>query len=98
MTNLYYTPPSDEIFEEVRVKAMILWRVVDSDEDKYGYASDKIARIKDIGNVGDNLMYIVAMFDIDNQSLLASGLSAEAREAIRERLVDGGQPLELIVF
>ncbi len=89
-TKLYYTPPSQEIFDEVKAKAMELWKVVDSDNDKYGYATEKIGRIKDLENVGDNLMFIVAMFDIYNQRLLANGLSEEARQAIRERMIDGG--------
>ena len=95
---LYYTPPSDEVFEEVRAKAMILWTIVDSDNDKFGYATGKIARIKDIENVQDNLMYIVAMFDIFNQQLLAEELSGEACREIRVRMIDGGQPEHLIVF
>jgi len=95
---LYYTPPSDDVFEEVRAKAMVLWKVVDSDDDKYGYATGKIDRIKDIENVQDNLMYIVAMFDHGNQILLAEELSEEAKDSIRERLIDGGTPHYLIVF
>jgi len=98
MTKLYYTPPADEIFDEVRAKAMILWEIIDTDNDKYGYATDKKNRIKDIGNVGDNFMYIVAMFDIHNQRLLANELSEEARNEIRERMIDGGNLLEYIVF
>ena len=78
--------------------AMELWKEVDSDNDKYGYATEKINRIKDIQNVGDNFMYIVAMFDIDNQRLLANRLAEETRTAIRERMIDGGNPSYLIPF
>lgn len=98
MTKLYYTPPEDKIFEEVRKKSIELWKEVDTDQDKFGYASSKINQIKDILNVGDNFMYLVAMFDIVNQYRLAQKLSPEARLAIRERMVDGGQPEEYIVF
>lgn len=86
MNKKYYEAPSDEIFEEVRQKAMKLWDVIDVDGDKYGYATEKKNRIKDIGNVSDNLMYIVAMYDYWNQRKLAKVLSAEARLAISERL------------
>lgn len=98
MTKLYYTAPSDEMFEEVKREAMELWKIVDTDNDKYGYATEKINRIKDIANVQDNFMYMIAMFDIDNQSQLASKLSYDTRQAIRDRMVDGGSPLEYIVF
>ena len=98
MSNLYYTAPSDEMFEEVKINAIMLWKEVDTDNNKYGYATEKINRIKDIGNVGDNFMYIVALFDIGNQSLLANELSSETRQAIRERMIDGGQSEEYIVF
>jgi hypothetical protein len=98
MTQLYYTAPEDKIFNEVREKAMALWPEIDTDHDKYGYATEKINRIKGITNVRDNFMYIVAMFDIDNQSRLAENLSPEARLAVRERMIEGGQPMEYIVF
>ena len=77
---------------------MVLWKIVDTDNDKYGYATEKIDRIKDIANVGDNFMYMIAMFDIGNQSLLADELSREACEAIRERMIDGGNRPEFIPF
>jgi hypothetical protein len=98
MAKLYYMPPSDELFEEVRKAAMELWKEVDTDNDKYGYATEKINCIKDIKNVEDNFMYMVAMFDIYNQGKLADVLSEEAREAIRDRMLDGGQPEMLIPF
>jgi len=65
---LYYIAPSDELFEEVKREAIKLWLEIDTDNDKFGYATEKINRIKDIQNVSDNFMYIVAMFDINNQS------------------------------
>lgn len=98
MTQLYYTAPNDLVFEEVKKVSMELWKEVDSDHDKYGYATEKIDRIKDIKNVGDNLMYMVAMFDSGNQGLLASKLSEASKLAIRERMIDGGNPSYLIPF
>jgi hypothetical protein len=97
-TKLYYTPPRRELFEAVKSRAMELWKEVDTDNDKYGYATEKINRIKDLENVGDNFMTIVAMFDIHNQRLLANRLAEETKVAIRERMIDGGQPAEFIVF
>jgi hypothetical protein len=98
MKNLYYTPPADELFTEVKKKAIELWYEVDTDNDKYGYASEKVSRIENIENIEDNFMYMVAMFDIENQALLAQKLSLEARLAIRERMVEGGTPDYYIVF
>ena len=97
-TELYYTPPSNEIFEEVKKAAIELWREVDTDNDRFGYASEKISRIENITNIQDNMMFIVAMFDGDNQALLANKLSQEARYAIRERWIDGGGHASLIPF
>ena len=98
MTKLYYTPPRQELFEAVKSRAMELWKEVDTDNDKYRYATSKINQIKDIENVGDNFMYIVAMFDINNQRKLADRLAQETRDAVRERMIDGGNPEEYIVF
>lgn len=95
MADLYYTPPSDEVFLEVKEKAMALWSTMGSEPS---YSEGKIARIKDIPNVGDNFMYMVAMFDSGNQRLLAMTLSSDACDAIRERLIAGEMPETLIYF
>jgi len=88
MTRLYYTPPSDEVFEEVRAAAIGVWKEY-RDPD---YVAEKVGRIAEIKNVGDNVMYIVAMFDHENRSKLAARISGTARAAIYERMVDGGEP------
>ena len=98
MGKLYYTPPRQELFEEVKSCSMKLWKEVDIDNDKFGYATGKINQIKDIQNVKDNFMFIIAMFDINNQRLLAYRLTQETRDAIREKMIDGGSLLEYIVF
>ncbi len=98
MAELYYTPPTDDLFIELKEAAMELWKEVDSDNDKYGYATEKVNRIKDIQNVSDNFMYIVAMFDDNNQRKLANKLGSETRTAIRERMIDGGTPEFLVPF
>lgn len=98
MSKLYYTPPSDEIFNQVKSACMELWKEVDTDGDKFGYASSKINSIKDIQNVGDNFMYMIAMFDHLNHRKLTNKLSDEARKEIRDRMVDGGNLSYLIPF
>jgi len=98
MSNLYYTPPSQEIFDEVKNKAMELWKAIDTDNDKYGYTTEKINRIKDLENVSDNFMSIIAMFSLNNQILLAHCLSRKECKEIRKRMIDSGMNEEYIVF
>ncbi len=100
-TKLYYTPPEDKLFDELKDACMELWKIVDSDNDndKYGYATEKIKiRIKDIKNVGDNFMYMVEMFDMNNQAALTHLISDECSLAIGERMIDGGTPEFLVPF
>ena len=85
MSELYYTAPSDDIFEEVKKEAMKIWA-----EYEDPYKSEKINTIKDLKNVSDNVMYIIAMFDWVNQHKLARRLSPETKEAIFDRLATGG--------
>ena len=77
---------------------MDLWVERYPEETSPFYAKEKTDRIKDWQNVGDNLMSLVAMFDIHNQRLLANKLTDEAKWAIRERMIDGGNLPEYIVF
>ena len=95
MSRLYYTEPSQDIFDEVKSVAIEIWREYDN---TYGYADEKVDEIKDMENIKDNLMYIVAMFDQDNQQKLADKLSDESRKAIRDRMIDGGNEEWLICF
>jgi len=97
MTN-YYEPPVDEQFNELKEKAIELWKEVDSCNDMYGYATGKINCIKDLENTSDNFMYIVTMFDINNRRKLAKRLTEETKKSIRERMLDGGNPPQSIVF
>lgn len=95
MSKLYYTPPKQELFDEVKQKAKEVWF---EGYDDQRYLEEKVGRIDGLQNVGDNFMYIVAMFDIHNQGRLAVKLSEETRNAVRERMIDGGNPPEYIRF
>jgi len=92
---IYYTAPSEDQFNELKQKAIEVWNNYDNE---FGYVDEKVNMIKDIKNVRDNFMYIVAMFDSNNQRILAGKLSDETRQAVRARMIDGEQPLEYIVF
>jgi hypothetical protein len=81
--DLYYTAPSDEVFEEIRQAAIRLWQTYDN---QFGYVDEKVNAIKDIANVGDNWMYMVAMFDDQNQGKLFATLKPETVALIREAI------------
>ena len=92
---LYYTPPTDEQFQELKEKAIEVWETYDNE---YGYANGKVNAIKNIQNVSDNFMYMVAMFDIHNQEKLSNKLSNETKKEVRDRMIDGGNSPEYIKF
>ncbi len=95
MSKLYYTAPPEDQFEEAKQAAIEIWRTYDNE---YGYVDEKVGIIKDLENVSDNFMTIVAMFDIVNQTKLARQLSEETRKAIGDRIRDGGSPDEYNMF
>lgn len=72
----YYIAPKEEIFNEIKAKAIAIWQTYD---DTYGYATEKLDRIKNIQNIKDNACYIVAMFDTWNQNRLFYMVDGEAK-------------------
>ena len=95
MNNPYYQPMTDSQFNEVKREATAIWSEYD---DTYGYATEKINRIKDLGNCRDNGMFMVGMFDFNNKRKLAEKLSKDTRKAVYDRLVAGGAYLEAELF
>ena len=95
MEELYYVAPSNEQFNEVKEKAIEIWKTYDN---SFGYADEKIGRIKEIENVKDNMMYIIAMFGSLNQGKLAEKLSPSTGKAISERLISVGHNDEYSPF
>lgn len=87
MKGLYYTAPSVAFFNEMKAACTEVWKGMDN---TYGYVDEKLARIKDIQNIEDNFMYMLAMFDQDNQRKVISQLSPATKDAVRERMIDGG--------
>ena len=90
MSKLYYTPPEQEMFDEVKKWSINLWQKRYPENEHPYYAKEKTDKIKELQNVGDNFMYIIAMFDEENQRYLAMDLMPETRKAISERIIDGG--------
>lgn len=95
---LYYTAPSDKIFNEVKQACIDLWIERYPEETSPFYAKEKVERIEPLQNIKDNVMSIVARFDNENMRLLSKKLSPESREALRDRMIDGGAPSYLIPF
>jgi len=95
MKNLYYRAPTDEAFEEVKEKAIDIWKTYDN---THGYVDEKTSRIKDMKNISDNMMYIIAMFDINNQKKLSQMLNLETLKQINERMEAGGNSPEFNPF
>lgn len=93
--NIYYLAPDENIFQELKEGAINIWKTY---SDEFGYSSEKINSIKDVKNVSDNFMFLVAMFDGQNQRLLSSILSEECKKEIRIRMEAGGMPKEYIHF
>jgi len=89
MKDVYYEAPTDEQFEEVKAKCIQIWNTYDN---TYGYATEKIDRIKNMKNIKDNVMFMIAMFDMNNMTTLSILLSPETRKAISDRFVAGGNP------
>lgn len=91
---LYYQAPADEAFEEMKRECIAEWKTHDN---TYGYVDEKVGRIKDIKNVQDNFMYMLAMFDQFGQRKIISNLTLSTQEAVRERMISGGNsPGDLI--
>ena len=68
MTQLYYLPPPDMLFNEMKAIAIVLWtRIADVYE-----TPDRIRDLESLQNIGDNFMTILAQFDGENQHLAMS--------------------------
>lgn len=89
---LYYTAPSDEAFNDMKKACTTIWNGMGNEG---GYRDEKLKRIKDVGNVQDNFMYLFAMFDMNNQRRVVSLLQASTIDDLRVRMLDGGNGREL---
>lgn len=71
---------SDEVFNELKEKAIEIWKTYDNE---FGYVDEKLSMIEPIQNVKDNFGTFIGMFDIHNQRKLYDAVnSPEARAAI----------------
>ena len=80
---LYYTAPSDNSFKDMKKCCIKIWETYDN---TYGYVDEKVGKIKDMKNVGDNFMYMFAMFDIVNQTKIMTMIKEITMKDLQERL------------
>lgn len=83
---LYYTAPSDAVFDEIKREALTLWREVAAGPYDALYLAEKLARVEPITNAADNWMHMVAMFDLRNQSTLLTRLRPATAALITEAM------------
>lgn len=92
---LYYTPPEQALFDELKDACIAIWETYD---DTYNYATNKVDQVKSLHNISGNFMDMIGMFDILNQEMLAEQLSQECNTAIRDRMISVGTNPKYIVF
>ncbi len=91
---LFYTPPKDEYFEELKSLCILFWEVHDyfemySEEGKRlmeEYKQSKINEIKVLKNEGSNFVSMIQMIHQNSRQVLAKHLSLETRNEISMRL------------
>ena len=79
---LFYTPPKDELFEELRTICIRFWRTFDEVE----FVEEKINRIKNLKNQGCDFVSMVQMIHPISREVIAKALSLETRNEISMRL------------
>ena len=79
---LFYKPPKDECFDELKNLCIRFWRCFDEVE----YVEEKINRIKDLKNEGANFISMVQMIHQNSREILSNHLSLETRNEISMRL------------
>ena len=91
---LFYKPPKDEYFEELKSLCIRFWKLFPNhntlDENQYQleveYANEKISRIKSLENKGSNFISMVQMIHENYRIVLSKLLSLETRNEISMRL------------
>lgn len=95
---LFYTPPKDEYFEELKSLCIRFWEVFPNhcfyDTElrrlEMKYAEEKITIIRSVKNKGANFISLVQMIHQNYRPILAKSLSLETRNEISMRLYGFG--------
>jgi len=91
---LFYKPPKDECFEELKSLCIRFWNVFPGfavwDEEHHKlqreYAKSKIDEIKDLKNEGSNFVMMVQMIHQNSREHLSKFLPLETRNEISMRI------------
>lgn len=91
---LFYTPPKDKYFEELRSLCIRFWDVFTTSNNyeseqfrlEMEYSQEKIKRIKSLKNEGANFISMVQMIHQNSRVIIAKSLSLETRNEISMRL------------
>lgn len=75
--------PLQSIFDDIKKNAIEIWNTYDN---TYGYRTEKLNRIKDLENIRDNALYMVGMFDYQNQAKLFWMLEEDTKSYIKPYL------------
>ena len=94
-TKIYYKPPKQEHFDDLKSACIRYWKTFDND---FGYAYEKIKTLESLENVGGNFMTMVKMFHPLAWEVIAEIISLGTRNDISMRLEDGGHSLETDFF
>lgn len=97
-TKLFYTPPNNECFQELKSLCIRFWdafssfeSIMNNDEQNdldREYSKSKIDQIKDLKNEGSNFIMMVQMIHQNSREILSRYLSLETRNEISIRLYD----------
>jgi hypothetical protein len=86
--SIYDTAPPDDVFAEVRNRARQYW--FDNFDNTHGYVTGKVERIDGIENHDDNYLFILNMFDHENERRCISSMSKKTRTWIRKSKIAKG--------
>ncbi len=84
MTWLYYKEPSDEVFDEVKKWVLKVFKSLEGKDSLY--YKEKESEIKNIGNVKDNMMYLIARLSWNNVKKLVKKLTPKTKKEVYKRL------------
>ena len=103
---LFYKPPKDKYFEELKYLCIRFWEVFPEDtsytnerlEMEREYANEKIERIQNLKNESCNFVSMVQMIHQNYRYILSNLLSLETRNEISMRLYGWEQENEFDPF
>lgn len=86
---LFYTPPKDEYFNELKKICIRFWEV--NFKDETDYLKEKVNRLLSLKNEGANFSYMVQMIHPISRKVIAKSLSLETRNEISMRIHGWGE-------